>query len=375
MPKPAPIQRCGSCGCVPMGDDELALAFMLTGQFLPKEKLAEASGLIKTGQRIQLPPQIRTAVLAAIQSARTQQAESRKLQSRTLYGWGMLLGISVLLSLLFHPWPHYQWSSSHDTVASYKSFVDRFPSSDYADTAREKIRLMNEPDVWLKAKENDQIEALRGYVRVYLDGKYLDEAKRRVTELANAQWKLISKSRSETEIRAFLTSYPETTKTSEVEARLQDLFNEWEWVREQDKLQHYQRFLARNPAHSQAEWISKRIIDLEVAEIASGDYGTLREPELLGYGGKGASVEIHNRTRYNLTVRYSGKRESKKIDIPIGEIGMLSLPDGEYKVAASVDAANVTNYYGKAFMHVGRFKTSFEIVTYKSKGSFPFLSD
>jgi len=399
-PKAAPNQRCGSCGGVPMNDDELALAFMLTDQFLPKEKLAEASRLIKSGQRIELPPHIRTAVLAAIQSARTQQAKSQKGQGLSLRGWGILAGIAAILFLIFHPWPHYQWSSFQDSVPSYEGYVNRFPSSDYADSARERIRVLKEPEVWSQAKDTDQIEALRGYIRVYPDGKHLDDAKKRVSELADAQWNLISGTDSKTEVVKFLREYPETTKTSEAEARIvtiadgqwrkiaagrsvpainkfledypetsmrseaeqriQELYNDWDWVREQDSLDHYQRFAARNPNHPERRWIEKRIIDLEVKEIAAGEYGEMPRAQPLSYGGSTVEVEVENQTGYELTVRYSGP-DSKKLVIPKGATQTVSLPPGDYKVAASVTAANVRNYYGTDTMRGGQYSSSFYI--------------
>lgn len=343
-----------------MNDDELALAFMLTDQFLPKEKLAEASRLIKSGQRIELPPHIRTAVLAAIQSARTQQAAPQKGQGLGLRGWGILAGIAAILFLIFHPLPHYQWSSFQDSVPSYEGFVNRFPSSDYADSARERIRILREPEVWLQARETDQIEALRGYIRVYPDGKHLDEAKTRVTELADAQWGLIAGSRSEAEIRKFLKSYPETSKTAAAEARIQELFNDWDWVREQDSLDHYQRFAARYPNHAERRWMEKRIIDLEVKEIAAGEYGEMPRAQPLSYGGSTVEVEVENQTGYELTVRYSGP-DSKKLVIPKGATRTVSLPPGDYKVAASVTAANVRNYYGTDTMRGGQYSSSFYI--------------
>jgi hypothetical protein len=399
-PKPAPNQRCGGCGGVPMNDDELALAFMLTDQFLPKEKLVDAARLIRSGQRIELPPHIRTAILAAIQSARTQQENVYKGQGLSLRGWGILAAFAAIFFLVFHPWPHYQWSSFQNTVPSYEGFVYRFQSSDYAHSARERIRVLREPEVWAHARDTGQIEALRGYVRVYPDGKYLDDAKRRVAELADAQWQLISGTDSRNEVLKFLREYPETTKTSVAEARvvaiadgqwlkiaagrsvpvinkfladypetsmradaerrIQELYNDWDWVREQDSLEYYQKFVARNPNHPERGWIEKRVIDLEVKQIAAGEYGEMPRAQPLSYGGSTVEVEVENQTGYELTVRYSGP-DSKKLVIPKGATQSVSLLPGDYKVAASVTAANVRNYYGTDEMRGGQYSSSFYI--------------
>jgi hypothetical protein len=406
--KVAPIERCSSCGNSPTNDDELALAFMLTEQFLPKNKLAEASHLIKNGERIELPPQIRTAVLAAIQSARAQQALLQRKQGLSLRGWGILASIAIFIFLIVHPWPHYQWSSFQNTVSSYQGFVSRFPFSDYTVSARERIRVLREPEVWSQAKAKDQIQAFRGYIRVYPDGKHLDEAKNRVAELADAKWELISKTHSKNEVVKFLKDYPETTKTSKAEERIvaianenwikiassrsvseinsflfdypetsmrqsaeqriQELYDDWDWVREQDLLHHYERFAARHPNHAEKAWLDKRIIDLEVIQIAAGEYGQMPPAQPLSYGGSIVDVEIENRTDYELIVRYSGP-DSKKLVIQKGARQIVSLPPGDYKVTASVTATNVRNYYGTDKMEGGRYSSSFYIQS--GYGGFP----
>jgi hypothetical protein len=300
--------------------------------------------------------------------------------------------------------------------------------------------VLREPEVWSEATEANQIGLLRDYIRVYSDGKHLDQAKAQVTALADAQWNLICETNSKGTVLRFLTEYPETTKVPAAEARIvtiadaqwrliantdskaevlrflneypettkrseaesrvvaiadaqwrriaagrsvpeinrflieypettmradaerriQELYNDWNWVREQDSIEHYQRFAARNPLHPERKWIEKRIIDLEVAQIASGEHGELPRAQPLSSGGATVELEVENRTSYELTVRYSGP-ESKKLVIPPGATRTVSLPPGDYKVAASVTAANVRNYYGSDAMRGGRYSSSFYI--------------
>jgi hypothetical protein len=127
-------------------------------------------------------------------------------------------------------------------------------------------------------------------------------------------------------------------------------------VKEQDKIPHYQRFLSRNTGHPQRAWMEKRIIDLEVDAIAAGEHGTLPKAETAGDAAATgpAGVEIENGTGYELTVRYSGG-ESKKVVIPSGGNESFELPNGAYRVAASVNAARVNNYYGKEDFSGGRY--------------------
>jgi hypothetical protein len=275
-------------------------------------------------------------------------------------GWKILAGLAVLLGVIVHPFPHYYWTRWNDTAESYEGFVKRFPSSRHSSPARERIRILREPEVWSAAQAGDEIEALLTYIKVYPDGKHLEEAKTRVEELADAQWTVISGSRSLAEITNFLNSYPATRRSADAEARIQELFNEWEWVREQDSLDHYERFSSRNPSHPQREWILERIIDLEVKQIAAGEHINIPTVKPLSVGGFFATVQVQNETGYVLTVWYSGPK-SQKFVIPKGGAKLVFLRPGMYQVAASVSAGNVKNYYGTSTMHEGHYSSSYYI--------------
>ena len=445
--KAAPNQRCSSCSMVPKNDDELAIAFMLTDQFLPKEKLTEASRLIKSGQQIELPPHIRTAVLAALQSARTQEATRTKSIGNVLNGWAIFAGVIFLIYLIFAPWPHYQLALFINKAPSYEGFLNRFPSSNLVDEAKEQIHLLKEDDVWDNVNLSKDIKALRRYKMLYPNGKHLYYANEQIRECADNRWESISNTDSKTEVLEFLKEYPETTKTADAEARvitiadkkwelisntesksevvkflkdypettksseaeshivaiadsqwlkiattrsvgaineflndfpetsmrlaaekrIQELYNDFDWVREQDLLKYYVSFLDRNPNHPQRAWLEKRIIDLEVKEIAAGDYGELPPAQPLRIGGGVAILELENKTGYELSVRYSGP-DSKKLVIPKGATQSVSLMPGEYQVAASVSATNVQNFYGKDTMRAGSYSSGFYIQTDYSRG-------
>ena len=70
--KQNPIQECSACHAIPRTEDELVMAFMLTDRFLDKEKMITAANMISSGRRIDFPPAVKAAVLAALQSARAQ---------------------------------------------------------------------------------------------------------------------------------------------------------------------------------------------------------------------------------------------------------------------------------------------------------------
>lgn len=335
---------------------------MLSEQFLPREKLVDAANVIRSGQQISFPPAMQAAVVAAMATAKAKAKAAQANQGSPGLGLAFVAIIALLLFGIFNSWPHYQWASFRDNVPTYQGFVVRFPDSDYTPSANERIRVLREDEVWNEAQARNEIEAFRGYVKVYPDGKNLGRAKQRITEFADFVWEGISNSRSEPEIRRFVRQYPETSKLAATEARIQELFNDWDWVREQDTLEHYRRFASRFPFHAQRGWFEKRIIDLEVDQIAAGDYGILprAQPVAGSFDVQDAEVSVENGTGYELTVRYSG-RDSKKIVIPIGRTQTISLPIGSYRVAASVNAFNVRNYYGTDDMKAGRYESRFYV--------------
>jgi hypothetical protein len=345
--KQDPLSGCDACHTVPILDEDLALSLMLSEQFLSREKLVEASRAIAAGQKIALPPHVRAAMLAAIQTARLGErgaARSRRVSRAILFS----IGVGVLLLIGFlHPYPHFQVASYQDRVDAYQSFLNRFPKSDYSAAVKERIRVLREPIVWNDSLRDDRISSFRSYVKVYPDGRHLEEARRHIVRIADAQWVSIAESRSEREIKKFIHDFPESTKIAAAEGRIQQLYNDFGWVKEQDLLDNYRHFAARNPSHPQSTWVEKRIIDLEVAEIAAGHHGQL--PAAVPIGDRLPSsiseLEIENGTGYELTIRYSGT-SSYKVVIANGIKQKLALVPGTYKVAASVDASNVLPYYG-----------------------------
>jgi predicted RNase H-like nuclease (RuvC/YqgF family) len=146
------------------------------------------------------------------------------------------------------------------------------------------------------------------------------------------------------------------------QAERERLQYDWDWVQAEDSIDAYKKFATRFPEHPQITQIQKRIIDLEVKEIAAGEYGELPKAQAISVGGTTSEVEIENKTGYVLTVRYSGN-DSKMIVVPVSATKSVSLIPGEYQVAASVSAAHVRNYFGSDSMAGGKYFSSFYIKT------------
>ena len=71
-----------------------------------------------------------------------------------------------------------------------------------------------------------------------------------------------------------------------------------------------------------------------------------------------------NGTSYTLTILYSGP-DSKRLVINAGGTKSVRLKNGQYRVAASVSAANVSNYAGSENLNGGSYNVDYYISTYR----------
>jgi len=275
----------------------------------------------------------------------------------------ILVSIALTIFVYFNAWCQFHVSTLRNSKGGYEYFLKRFPwSPPYSQEARERLNLLLEDDVWGAAARSDDLSAYKQYVRTYKNGKYLDKAKARIVELSDQIWEQLSATKSDEKLKVFISKYPESTKIQDAQLRLDALYNDYEWVKEQDKLIHYQRFISQYPGHAESAWIQKRIIDLEVDEISKGEYGDMPKADRVTGSGVDAEVTIENKTGYVLTVRYSGD-SSYKITLPDREVRRIRISPGNYKVAASVNASNVRNYFGSESLESGQYSSSFHIRT------------
>ena len=70
------------------------------------------------------------------------------------------------------------------------------------------------------------------------------------------------------------------------------------------------------PHGRHAKQVERKLIDFEVDAVFAGEHGTLPSMDK-GYntGSSRSTIEIENRTQYELTVSYSGP-DSKRMEIP-----------------------------------------------------------
>ena len=106
----------------------------------------------------------------------------------------------------------------------------------------------------------------------------------------------------------------------------------------------------------------KKVIDLEVDEIFQGDYGQLPSMDSQSYYSYSSTstIKLTNNTEYTLTVLYSGNSSEKVVLLP-RHSSEITLSNGNYRIAASVNASKVQNYAGSEKLDSGRYEVEYYI--------------
>lgn len=137
----------------------------------------------------------------------------------------------------------------------------------------------------------------------------------------------------------------------------------WELASSKDTKDAYQKYIAMYPNGAHRAEASKRVVDIDVNNIFKGSHDKLPGMERVEADDDSpySIIVVENATRYTLTVMYSGP-ESRSVFIPAGEKGSVRIPNGQYRIAASVPAPHVRPYAGAQLFQGGRYETGYCIV-------------
>ena len=164
------------------------------------------------------------------------------------------------------------------------------------------------------------------------------------------------------------------TLHSEAARKLADkLYNEvslsFSHACEVDSRVAYERFISYSSNRREIEQAKKRLVDLEVRDIAAArhsyypaDYHASYRRNSSGY----ASIEIENATSYTITVLYSGP-DSTKVVVPAGQTKKVRIKSGSYKVAVTTEQPNILPFYGSTDFSSGSYSEEFYIQTSYSR--------
>lgn len=257
---------------------------------------------------------------------------------------------------------------SEHTIRAYETFLKYYPETKYSYDAKSYIRKIEEQNLWTIASDKNDIKSYEAYLEKFPLGKYSLSAKNQIEKLKEENimlplWKETKWANTYKGYADFLAKYPYSKYASEAKRKMGEIEkSDWDWACLIDSVSAYENYNTKYPNGKYIRQSEKKIIDLEVDNIFKGDYGKL--PPMTktsnSYYTNNNSVEIHNSTRYTLTVRYSGN-ESIKIVLAPGQKTTKTIKNGSYRVTASVDAAYVRNYAGTDNLTGGEYSNKFYI--------------
>lgn len=257
-----------------------------------------------------------------------------------------------------------------NTIEVFQAFIDRYDYPPYEAEAKSKIRTLIDENAWGSATRLHSIEAYNDYLKSNPEGKHRSQAIENIAKINEEKtvlpiWNKTLQIGTYQAFAEFLRNYPKSSYAKQAQDNLDKIESaEWEKATRTNTIRGYQTFKSKFPNSDYVEVAEKRIIDLEVDKIFDGDYGMLPPLNKDSYGGYKStnSVEIYNNTGYNLTIRYSGS-ESKKIVLYPKQRLTTTLPNGIYRITASVNAANVRNYAGNETLSGGNYSSEYYIIT------------
>lgn len=219
------------------------------------------------------------------------------------------------------------YSSSISTLSHFESVRDLFPGS----ALEHRMDSLIEAKVNLeyqKALDSETVEGWELY-KILVSEKYWRDADQRIEDINSRLWGTDSQA--------------------------------WKTAQKQNTLTAYNRYLELFPKGAHAKAADKKVIDLSVTNIFAGDHGTLPGMDRTSYSSLGSNIiTVSNDTQYTLTLLYSGP-DSKRLVLSPRSSGSVRLPNGTYRVAASVAATNVRSYAGTETLSGGGYDVSYYI--------------
>lgn len=219
------------------------------------------------------------------------------------------------------------YSSSISTLSHFESVRDLFPGSDLEHRMDSLIEAKVNLE-YQKALDSETVEGWELY-KILVSEKYWRDADQRIEDINSRLWGTDSQA--------------------------------WKTAQKQNTLTAYNRYLELFPKGAHAKAADKKVIDLSVTNIFARDHGTLPGMDRTSYSSSGSNIiTVSNDTQYTLTLLYSGP-DSKRLVLSPRSSGSVRLPNGTYRVAASVAATNVRSYAGTETLSGGGYDVSYYI--------------
>lgn len=265
-------------------------------------------------------------------------------------------------------------SSAQHRRIDYEEYLDHYPQGKYVSEATAYI-VNYFADLSLNDSMNGVSSTTNWDVIQGLMGKFPDSSlNTKLDSLVNAKVDIEYNNAVNTGTTAAWQKYKESVPEPywrDADKRIDEIKKKawgtesaaWRTAQRLNTLYAYEHYLELYPNGAHVAAADKKVIDLSVAKIFAGDHGTLPEMDKTAYGYSGRNtIYIKNDTQYTLTLLYSGKESKRLVLRPQGS-GTVVLPDGTYRIAASVTASNVRSYAGTETLTGGEYEVSYYIST------------
>ena len=237
--------------------------------------------------------------------------------------------ITLLLLFLFvascSVTKQYNQARTSHSIGAMENFLSKYPNSKFTKIAQEELHSLYEEQDWDKAKRINTVFSYENFITFYSNSRHVYDARISIFDLKEEQ--------------------------------------AWRKADKESTLASYKQFVSDFPNGRFANSAEKKMIDIEVDEILAGEHGTLAPMSKTSSGNNHSTtseIETFNNTKFTLTVYYSGI-ESKKLILKSFEKKALALPNGSYRVAASVNDKSINNYAGSDKLDGGKYTSEFYI--------------
>lgn|GEM_PF-1185371 len=258
-----------------------------------------------------------------------------------------------------------------DTINGYNLFLKSYPNSKYTFDAESQLRLLKETNDWKTAYDKNTISSYSYYLKNNPNGKFSETALIKLEELKEEEnilpfWNEIKKMDTYEGYSNFLRKYPNSSYSDLATAQMDRIENtDWNTALRLNTIKSFRDYIKKYPSGEYIDISEKKIIDLEVDKIFSGNYGRLPPTSKNSYEKTTSltnSIELYNDTPYDLTIRYSGI-QSEKVILSSQQRKTVIIKNGNYRVTASVNSARVQNYGGTENLTGGSYTSKYFIRT------------
>lgn len=139
----------------------------------------------------------------------------------------------------------------------------------------------------------------------------------------------------------------------------------WERAAEADTKGAYERYIGMYPYGAHRSAADDRLVALQVEEMMRGSHSRLPQMTHVEVDDESpvSIIEVTNHTDYPLTVLYSGT-DTRSVVISPSRTHIVTLKNGDYKIAASVPSPQVRPYAGGETLTGGRYEVGYYIVSH-----------